>query len=911
MQSYSLRIIPTILFLLLCNHLVFAQNSATLQEKIDKSLQILSQAPTQGNFEKLINQHAGYLRGLDSTSFFANLKALEQRAQRSKDRDRYFLIQGKIASLMAQRKKIKLSIQALDQLEHLAAQAHEWGLLSWEGKMYLQIGSIYQANSLYPESYSHYIKAKEIFENLGVQTEQAGVLYKIASNLYDDKSYKESIQYFKQVIHYSTSQTKSRQVINSLNSIGLLKRNIGEIDSANFYLKAALTKAKSEKDTAWIGIVNGNMGTLYMLKKNYAEAEKRYLIDISTSHKYHQWGSKANALTSLADAYLKQERFEKAQQYLDSSLYVCNTYPPLPSSRLEVYKGLAALYGVTQQFELAHKYLLLYTQLNDSIQGKSHENQLKKVKLVQQFREEERTREYTRQTQIYELKASRKTAYQILLFSLLMVALVILILLYRNLQTKKKANTKLASQQEEILTQNQRLQQQQEEILSQNETIEYKSKLLTKQYEEILHHQTLLKSQNQHLEHAYQNVRLLTNIGQHITSSLDLNEILHTIYNHVNQLMDASNFGIGLYDSQKEQINFELTMVNGQSLEAYTRDMNDKSQLAVWCIDHGQPIIIGDFAQEYQKYLKDLANESEVMSNYQPVIVPRSIIYIPLIVQQKIKGVLSILSRQKNAYTNQHFDLLKSLSVYVAIAIENAQVYKELVAQKESIDKQNNLISLLLNENQHRIGNDFVAVYAKIAALDNIQPLPDAQKLVNSAKDRLREAMELQNLLQYHFHGSNQTLTQSEIYDKLQAIVYTLYRTHFQESNTHKIHIQNEVKSLDKNRFVLIGFCAFELIKNILKHAFKDKSSNYPVNLELSLQESKKNITLAIKNNGQGFKPTLFDTNGDFKFHEHKINKGLSIVNSIIDREGGSFTIHTAGVHPQITEGSSFVCVFG
>ena len=911
MQSHSFSTIPQILLLLLCNYFVFAQQNPDLHQKIDQNFQALSKNPTQEHFATLIDQQVKYLGALDSASFFANLKTLEQLAHRLKNRARYFLIQGKVASLMAQRKNIKLSIKALDQLKHLAAQAHKWGMLHWEGKMYLQTGSIYQANHLYPEAYSHYVKAKEIFEKLGAQTEKAAVLYKIASNLYDEKSYKESIQYFRQAIHYSTDQTPSRQIINSFNSIGLLQRNIGKIDSAHFYLQEALTKAKNEKDTAWIGIVNGNMGTLYMLKKNYAEAEKRYLVDINISHKYRQWSSKANALTSLADIYLRQARFKQAKKYFDSSLYICNTYPPLSTSRVRLYRGMAQLYGATQQFELAHEYLLLHTQLNDSIQGKTLENQLKKVKLVQQFREEERQKEYNKQTHIYELKASRKTAYQILLFSLLMVALVILILLYRNLLTKKKVNQKLASQQEEILQQNQRLQQQQEEILSQNETIEYKSKLLTRQYEEIFHHQTLLKSQNQHLEQAYQNVRLLTNIGQHITSSLDLNEILHTIYDHVNQLMDASNFGIGLYDPQNEQINFELTMVNGQSLKAYTRDMNDKNQLAVWCIEHGQPITISDFAEEYYKYLGNSVEKSEVLSNYQPVIVPRSIIYIPLIVQQKIKGVLSILSKQKNAYTNQHFDLLKSLSVYVAIAIENAQVYKELVAQKESIDKQNNLISLLLNENQHRIGNDFVAVYAKIAAIDNIQPPPNAQKLVDSAKDRLREAMELQNLLQYHFHGSNQILTQPEIYDKLQAIVYTLYRAHFQENDAHTIQIQSEVKSLDKNRFVLIGFCAFELVKNICKHAFKDKPANYPVSIALSLQETKKTITLAIKNNGQGFKPILFDAQGDFKFNEHKITKGLSIVNSIIDREGGFFKIHTEGVHPEITEGSSFVCVFG
>ncbi|OJJ16392.1 hypothetical protein BKI52_34450 [marine bacterium AO1-C] len=917
MQCRLLKIIVQTILCLLCTSSLhtFAQSTPqtstqALQNTIQANFKKLSKTQDQKALETLLRKQRALLRKLDSASFQKQLIKFQEIGSNRKNRKRYLAINQAIAQSLAQRRKVNPGTEAIAKLEMLATEAQEWDMLHWEGKLYTTIGKIYQQNNLYPEAFSSYIKAKASFEKLGSQAEKANVLYHIASNLYDDQSYEESIEYFKQVIAHATEETDARQVINSLNSVGLLKRKIGDTDSARFYLKKALIQAENHKDTAWIGIVNGNMGTLYMLKGDFKEAEKRYLIDINTSHKYEQWGSKANALTSLADIYLQQRRYEEAKQYLDSSLYVCTQYYPLPVSRMRTYEGLAKLYGATQRFELAHEYLSLYTKLNDSIQGKSHENQLKKMKLVQQFREAKRQQERSKENQLQELKAFRSKTFQVLLFSLLMVALVILTLLYRNLQTKKKANQQLAFQQQEILQQNQRLQQQQEEILTQNETIEQKSQLLTEQYEEILRHQTLLTAQNNHLEQAYQNVRLLTNIGQHITSSLDLNEILHTIYTHVNQLMDASNFGIGLYDPQHEQITFELTMVDDKPLEAYTRDMNDKNQLAVWCIEHGQPIIIGDFAQEYHKYLGKSVKDSEVLSNYQPVLTPRSIIYIPLIVQQKIKGVLSILSKQKNAYTNQHFDLLKSLSVYVAIAIENAQGYKELVAQKESIDQQNNLISLLLNENQHRIGNDFVAVYAKIAAIDHTHSQANAQELVDSAKERIREAMELQNLLQYHFHGSNQTLEQPEIQEKLQTIVHTLYRIHFQENTTHKINVQSEVKSLDKNRFVLIGFCVFELIKNICKHAFKNKPTAHPVMIDLSLQESKKTITLSIKSNGEGFKPDLFDTQGDFKFNQHKITKGLSIVSSIIDREGGSFKIYTEGVHSQIKEGSTFTCVF-
>ena len=37
----------------------------------------------------------------------------------------------------------------------------------------------------------------------------------------------------------------------------------------------------------------------------------------------------------------------------------------------------------------------------------------------------------------------------------------------------------------------------------------------------------------------------------------------------------------------------------------------------------------------------------------------------------------------------------------------------------------------------------------------------------------------------------------------------------------------------------------------------------------------------------------------------------MSIVQTITAREGGNFSIRTAGVHPEIKEGSYFACTFG
>ena len=50
--------------------------------------------------------------------------------------------------------------------------------------------------------------------------------------------------------------------------------------------------------------------------------------------------------------------------------------------------------------------------------------------------------------------------------------------------------------------------------------------------------------------------------------------------------------------------------------------------------------------------------------------------YVPLTVQNKKIGVLSVQSFKKNAYTDYDLGILRNLAVYVAIALENARLYQ-------------------------------------------------------------------------------------------------------------------------------------------------------------------------------------------------------------------------------------------
>ena len=58
-----------------------------------------------------------------------------------------------------------------------------------------------------------------------------------------------------------------------------------------------------------------------------------------------------------------------------------------------------------------------------------------------------------------------------------------------------------------------------------------------------------IRSQAAEIAAQKDSIELLSEIGKEITASLDLNTILFKLYERVNQIVDASIFGVGSYTS--------------------------------------------------------------------------------------------------------------------------------------------------------------------------------------------------------------------------------------------------------------------------------------------------------------------------------------------------------------------------
>ncbi len=177
-------------------------------------------------------------------------------------------------------------------------------------------------------------------------------------------------------------------------------------------------------------------------------------------------------------------------------------------------------------------------------------------------------------------------------------------------------------------------------------------------------------------------IEQLSDIGREITASLDFDTIFGKLYERVNQLADADVFGVGLYHAERQEIEYRLAIEKGKRYAPYTRTTTDRNQFAVWCVENRQPVFINDVATEYRRYIEQHDLESRRLEDGTMSHPPQSLIYLPLISKEKVLGVFSIQSFEKNAYTEQHLHLMQNLASFTAIALDNASAYRQINEQE-------------------------------------------------------------------------------------------------------------------------------------------------------------------------------------------------------------------------------------
>jgi signal transduction histidine kinase/ligand-binding sensor domain-containing protein/DNA-binding response OmpR family regulator len=213
------------------------------------------------------------------------------------------------------------------------------------------------------------------------------------------------------------------------------------------------------------------------------------------------------------------------------------------------------------------------------------------------------------------------------------------------------------------------------------ETVRVRTNELRHTNELLSERQEEIRIQRDNLEQQYNTIQSLSEIGQKITASIRQEELIRQMYTIINKLMDASLFSIGYYNQEKQVIEFSTLREGSATIEDNLVGMSE-NRISVWCLKNKETLLLGDVQDFVSTHLVEMKDHYQ-KGQYQ------SAIYLPIdSAKQEATEMLIVKSRSKNSFTQVHLNTLKNLTAYIAIAFDNARVYKEIEAQSEVLMKQ-------------------------------------------------------------------------------------------------------------------------------------------------------------------------------------------------------------------------------
>ncbi|MEP7373986.1 MAG: LuxR C-terminal-related transcriptional regulator [Chitinophagaceae bacterium] len=162
-------------------------------------------------------------------------------------------------------------------------------------------------------------------------------------------------------------------------------------------------------------------------------------------------------------------------------------------------------------------------------------------------------------------------------------------------------------------------------------------------------------------------LRVLNEITDLVTPQLSLEQIIASIYQNVNQLMDAYQFCVGIYNEEEGLIHYKGMIENNKRLPDFSFNAADDGRLASWCIRERRDIFINDFDRDYKNYLA-------VKPTPFAGIQPQAALYTPLNLNGRIAGLVVVRTIHKNVYKPYHLYLLKTVGNFVVRALELARM---------------------------------------------------------------------------------------------------------------------------------------------------------------------------------------------------------------------------------------------
>jgi len=415
-----------------------------------------------------------------------------------------------------------------------------------------------------------------------------------------------------------------------------------------------------------------------------------------------------------------------------------------------------------------------------------------------------------------------------------------------------------------------------------------------------------LEARTRELAQSVGELRALGEVGQAVSSTLDLQTVLSTIVRHAVQLSRTSCGIIYEYDEPSEEFHLRASYQMEQELvDAYRATPLRLGQGATGrAAETKTPMQIADLGQE-QEFATRGMRLPPILSR----LGYRSLLAVPLLLDQKIIGALTIYRRQTGSFAAEVVNLLQTFATQSVLAIQNARLFREIEDKSRQIEAANRHKSEFLANMSHELRTPLNAIIGFSEVLQEKLFGELNEKQAEYTSDILTSGQHLLSLINEILDLSKVEAGRMELelssFDLPLAIDNA--RT-FVRERAAKHGIKLDV-TIDERLGEYVG--DERKIKQILLNLLSNAVKFTPEGGRISIMANKTDngVEISVSDTGIGIplseQPKIFDefrqVGGDYAHKKEGTGLGLTLAKKFVELHGG-----TIWVESEVGKGSTF-----
>jgi signal transduction histidine kinase len=412
-----------------------------------------------------------------------------------------------------------------------------------------------------------------------------------------------------------------------------------------------------------------------------------------------------------------------------------------------------------------------------------------------------------------------------------------------------------------------------------------------------------LEARTHELAQSVGELKALGEVGQAVSSTLDLQTVLSTIVGHAVQLSGTSGGIIYEYDESTQAFHLRASyQMEDEVVEVIKATPVRLGEGATGrAATTRMPVEIPDILEE-REYTGTRARPMLVRLGY------RSLLAVPLLREQQIMGALTVWRRASGSFAPEVVNLLQTFAAQSALAIHNARLFREIQEKGHQLELASKYKSQFLASMSHELRTPMNAVlgYTRMLLMNVYGELPEKVRDVHGRIDKSgRHLLGLINdVLDFSKIEAGQlvlAINPYSIKDVIQAVVAGTQSLATEKNLVLKTMVPADLPSGsgDERRIT-------QVLLNLVGNAIKFTDSG---EVRIDVVAENGDLLVSVSDTGPGIpemdRAKIFD---EFRQAEGSITQkkggtglGLAIAKRIVELHGGKIWVES-----EVGKGSTF-----